>query len=279
MKRLIGQQESNRKHQEKRRRLAGVLSRGQERIKNMQLFLEVSEKIHKNKYDYTGVVYLNSISKIKIKCPKHDEFLQTPHAHKSGQGCPKCALDKKHNGFRKSLQSFIEDASIVHNNRYDYSKSLYINNKSKINIICVKHGIFSQRAGMHLRGQGCPCCGAEARASISMSKGEVRISNFLNEHSTDFISQKSFKGCKYINSLSFDFYLPQKNTLIEFDGEQHYRFIKKFHNNMDGFKTQKIRDNIKTQYAIDNDINLLRIRWDEIDIIADILHKLISGDN
>jgi len=197
MKPLIGQQESNRKHQEKRRRAAGIPTREQIRARNMQIFVQVSEKVHKNKYNYSDVVYVNSLTKVKIKCPNHDIFHQIPHAHKDGQGCPECALRKKHNGFRKSLKSFISESNIVHDNKYDYSETFYVNNKTKVDIICPEHGKFSQQAKAHLHGQGCPCCGAAARISITMSKGETKILNFLKNHHVDFIPQQTFKDCKY----------------------------------------------------------------------------------
>jgi len=63
--------------------------------------------------------------------------------------------------------------------------------------------------------------------------------------------------------------------LIEFDGKQHYEFVKKFHDNIEGFKIQQARDKIKTQYALDNNITLVRIRWDEESAIHDILYKSI----
>jgi len=148
-------------------------------------------------------------------------------------------------------------------------------NSSKIDIICAEHGIFSQVAKSHLSGQGCPSCGAQARQSHTMSKGETKILNFLKENNIDFVPQKTFEDCKYKSLLSFDFYLPHQNILIEFDGQQHHVFVKQFHTNIMGFKIQQKRDEIKTQYAEDNNISLIRIRWDEENMIRDILYRLI----
>jgi len=126
-----------------------------------------------------------------------------------------------------------------------------------------------------MRGQGCPCCGAEDRARATTSKGEHKIIKFLKEQDITFIPQKTFEKCKYKRLLSFDFYLPNRNILIEFDGEQHYRFVKKFHNTFGGFEIQQKRDKIKTQYAHDNEIKLLRIRWDEEKMIPNILNNFL----
>ncbi|HUS49715.1 MAG TPA: hypothetical protein VMZ91_06090 [Candidatus Paceibacterota bacterium] len=53
-------------------------------------FVDKSKKIHKNKYDYNKVVYINSDSKIIIICPKHGDFSQVAYGHSVGIGCPNC---------------------------------------------------------------------------------------------------------------------------------------------------------------------------------------------
>lgn len=59
---------------------------------------------------------------------------------------------------RKTTEQFIEQATKVHNGKYAYTNTIYINNKIKVNIVCRKHGIFSQEPSAHLKGQGCPHC-------------------------------------------------------------------------------------------------------------------------
>lgn len=51
--------------------------------------------IHGDKYDYTNVVYVDTNTKIKISCPIHGKFEQTPKNHKKGHNCPECSLDKR----------------------------------------------------------------------------------------------------------------------------------------------------------------------------------------
>ena len=75
-------------------------------------------------------------------------------------------------------------------------------------------------------------------------------------------TQEVFDGCKYKRNLPFDFYLPELNICIEFDGKQHYTPIK-FFGGDDNYKKQKIRDNIKNEYCIKNNIKLFRIKYDE----------------
>lgn len=64
------------------------------KIKN-EIFKNKSYKIHNNIYDYSLVEYINSYTKVKIICKEHGVFVQRPNNHLSGQGCPKCKIDKK----------------------------------------------------------------------------------------------------------------------------------------------------------------------------------------
>ena len=116
-------------------------------------YLKLCSLIHNNKYDYSKVNYINNTSKICIICPKHGEFWMTITNHLRGQGCPKCAGTKK-----SSTKEFIEKARKVHGDKYDYSKVEYINNKTKVCIICPEHGEFWQTPNCHLSGDGCAKC-------------------------------------------------------------------------------------------------------------------------
>lgn len=87
-----------------------------------EIFIERANKVHKNKYDYSIINYINVKTHIDIICPIHGIFKQTPQHHLSGNGCPKCA----HEARRLSQEEFIIQASTVHNNFYNYSKVQYI---------------------------------------------------------------------------------------------------------------------------------------------------------
>jgi hypothetical protein len=119
----------------------------------LETFIEKAKKIHGNKYNYSKVAYIKAIEKIVIICKKHGDFLQTPHNHLQGQHCPKCR------GYDKTTELFIEQANIIHNNYYDYSKVVYTTSKEKIIITCKKHGDFLQTPSNHLTGNRCPKCG------------------------------------------------------------------------------------------------------------------------
>lgn len=125
---------------------------------NTNIFIERAKEIHGNKYDYSKVNYISSKKKICIICPEHGEFWQLPHNHLKGKGCRLCALVSSKNKIKNTLDFFIEKAKKVHGDKYDYSKVDYINNRTKVCIICPEHGEFWQLPTNHLKGSKCPKC-------------------------------------------------------------------------------------------------------------------------
>lgn len=83
---------------------------------------------------------------------------------------------------------------------------------------------------------------------------------WLDSHGVKYMQQKAFDDCCDIKPLPFDFYLPEYNCCIEYDGEQHYRAVDYF-GGEDGFKKTVAHDNIKNDYCKNNDIKLLRIPY------------------
>lgn len=177
-------------------------------------FIDKAKTVHGDKYDYSKVNYINSLSKVCIICPEHGEFWQRPDTHIRGCGCFKCSKIK--NGVLKRIviNDFIKCANNIHNNKYDYSKSEYINTEVKVCIICPEHGEFWQTPHAHLQGQGCPYC--------NESKLEKETEKYLKEFKISFIKQKKFDWLRYKNPLSLDFYLPEYNIAIECQGRQHF---------------------------------------------------------
>lgn len=121
-------------------------------------FITKAKRVHGDKYDYSKVEYIDSTTKVCIICPIHGEFLQTPQGHIRGNGCPKCANKKRGDTFRSNGDEFVEKASKIHNNKYTYDKSKYVNSSTKIPILCLEHGTFWMTPANHLLGQGCPKC-------------------------------------------------------------------------------------------------------------------------
>lgn len=122
-------------------------------------FIKRAKEVHEDKYDYSLVEYVNAKTKVKIICPEHGIFEQLPSHHIRGRGCRDCGNERQTNKRTLTTQKFIEKSVKKHGNKYNYSKSLYINAKSKVDIICPIHGEFQQLAFEHYNGQGCPKCG------------------------------------------------------------------------------------------------------------------------
>ena len=125
-------------------------------------FIEKSIKKHGDKYDYSKVEYVNCKTKVCIICPEHGEFWQTPDNHYRQNACPICATKNRwDNRGRISTDIFIKNSQKIHGDKYDYSKVEYINNRTKVCIICPEHGEFWQQPVSHLNGCGCPMCKRE----------------------------------------------------------------------------------------------------------------------
>ena len=213
-------------------------------------FLKRVKEIHGEKYDYSQVDYKNNSEPVTIVCPNHGPFQQIPHLHMNGAGCPKCA------GKNKSTEEFIKQAKEIQGDKYDYSEVDYKEARTKVKIICPKHGEFFQTPNQHLGGTGCPSC--------NESKGEKLINNLLNKNNIEQIRQKRFVDCtnkpaKGIQcvTLPFDFYLPTFNTIIEYDGQQHYVPVW----GEDALKRLQRLDKIRNQYCKRNGIKLIRIPY------------------
>ena len=139
-------------------------------------FIEKANKRHNNKYDYSQVEYVDSVTKVCIICPEHGEFWQTPQGHVRGNSCPKCANKKRGDTFRSNGDEFVEKASKIHNNKYIYDKTKYVNAETKIPILCLEHGTFWMTPMNHLLGQGCPKCSGRG-----LSTSEI-VTMFREKH-------------------------------------------------------------------------------------------------
>ena len=127
-------------------------------LSNTTEFIEKAITIHRDNYDYSKVNYVNNRTQIIIICKKHGEFEQQPDSHLCGSGCKFCGIESMKTKQKTEIDDFIKNANIKHNNKYDYSKINYINARTKIIIICKKHGEFEQQPDSHLRGCGCIKC-------------------------------------------------------------------------------------------------------------------------
>lgn len=134
-------------------------------------FFEECKRVHNNFYDYSVSVFTTTKKKIDIRCPIHGIFRQKAGAHKNKQGCPKCGDKSGAKKRTKSQEQFEREALEKHNGLYDYSLAVYIDKRSKVEIICNNCGnIFWQIAGNHLTGAGCSKCDVERRKEMFKMK-------------------------------------------------------------------------------------------------------------
>lgn len=141
---------------------------------------------------------------------------------------------------------------------------------NKLETICPNGHIHKTSYHHFKEGRRCPKC-------KTIFKGEEKIKEYLDKNNINYIEQHRFKDCKYKNTLAFDFYLPDYNCCIEYDGRQHY-YISEYFGGQNGFIDTKIRDTIKNIYCDKNNIRLVRIPYWEFNNIEDILAKEINQE-
>ena len=181
-------------------------------------FIARAIRIHGKRYDYSKVYYENNKTKVVIICHAHGEFWQTPSHHiNRKQGCQACSSTLK------TREQFVNDAERIHGKTYNYSKINYINNKTKVIIICEKHGEFLQRPNDHINNKhGCPRCVNVGYSKISIQflidlakewKADIQHAENKGEYK---IEDQHFK-CTY----RVDGYFEQENKkyVIEFHGD------------------------------------------------------------
>jgi len=175
--------------------------------------------IHNNEYTYPHIneEFVNSHSKITIVCKKcGNDFVKSMSHHIwSKTGCSRCS-GYEINNIEKILQKSNEKHG---NGRYSfpYIETESLSSSDKITIKCnICNNIFKQKVSSHINnGNGCSKC--------NKSKNEKLISNYLEINNVYYIPEKKFDTCMMKKPLPFDFYLPNLNLCIEYDGEQHFK--------------------------------------------------------
>jgi hypothetical protein len=139
-------------------RLCGNERIASSKLSNTEDFIVKAKNLHGNKYDYSKVNYVDCETQIIIICSVLHQFEQTPDNHLKGRGCWECSKERSSQEKRKPIEEFIQEANTKHNNKYDYSSTIYINSKIDVIIRCPTHGNFEQLPANHLNGFGCSGC-------------------------------------------------------------------------------------------------------------------------
>ena len=245
-------------------------------VHDTESFIQRAKKIYGDVYDYSKIEYINEKTPVVVVCKKHGPFKVIPNNFLMGRCCPKCKREKwEKEHSEKFLSDFIKRANKIHNGKYDYSKVVYKSAKTKVCIICPEHGEFWQTPDSHLKGAGCPIC--------KDSRMEKHMKSLLNEKNIDYIPQycpdflrdkakKSYQKC--------DFFIPDKNLVIECQGEQHFKPFKNFDGN-DGLKRRIELDIKKNQLLKEHGIKVIYVIAKNISIkkiVDSITYKMIYDD-
>lgn len=216
-------------------------------------WVERARAAHGSRYDYAKVVYQGATTEVIIICPVHGEFRQTPASHLQGRhGCPDCG-----GKMRLTTEKWVARARAVHGDRFDYSRTVYVNGHTELTIVCPRHGSFTQLPGDHLKTQGCPSC--------STSIGEKALCAALDACGIEYRTQWTDPTCRDQRALPFDVFIPELRELAEFDGEQHFRPVWWSRNISDEeafsqFEYVRRHDRIKNEWARENGYCLIRIK-------------------
>lgn len=150
------------------------------RKKTTEQFIKEAKEKHGDKYDYSLVEYKNNKEKVRIICPIHGIFEQSPVNHVKRNGCPECGIKKRAKSKKFTTEQFIEKSKKIHDDKYDYSLVEYKGIYEKVKIICPTHGVFEQRATNHLLGYGCSKC-------VNRHPGNIKkIEEKINNKDLDF---------------------------------------------------------------------------------------------
>lgn len=186
---------------------------------NTEEFINKAKEVYGDKYNYDKSIYVDMSTKVIITCPEHGDFIVRPEVFLNGHGCKKCSGRMCNN-----LQDFIKISNEIHKNKYDYSKSVYKNVRTKLVITCPKHGDFLQTPENHMKGAGCPVCKQPILEKIVME--------MLDSNGFKYEYRAGKSVFDWLSYQSLDFYIPDLNIGIECQGVQHYHEVDHF----DGFK-------------------------------------------
>lgn len=240
------------------------LKRSKENTLPQEEFIKRAKLIHGDKYNYSKTVYIKAKEKVCIICPKHGEFWQKADNHLHGKGCPSCAREKSipilisasQNRNKQCKEVFREKADKIHNQEYEYLEEYKTaTQKIKVKHKLCGHTFYITPHNHIINKEGCPICNS--------SKGELQIIKILKENNINYTYQYEIPIDKFINpsgKAQVDFYIPDKNAIIEYNGIQHYIPVKYFGGEIQ-FEKQQERDSFIRNYCKENNIKLIELTY------------------
>ncbi len=190
------------------------IQRNEKRLYTKDKFIQKSIEKHGDKYDYSNVDYVDLQTPVTIICKIHGDFIQLPINHYNGCGCQICGIIFSANSKRYTKDEFIQKSIEKHGDTYDYSKVDYVDSKTRVTIICKKHGEFIQVPQCHYSENGCPNCACKNYSKISIS-----YLNFISKLNDIYITHAENEGEYEVEGYKIDGYCKSTNTLYEFHGD------------------------------------------------------------
>lgn len=232
----------------------------------LEIVKDMSNAVHEKYYNYDKFIFKTLSSVSIITCPLHGDFETSMENHIFKKyGCRKCGYARNGISQSKGKENFIKDSIRVHGDLYTYDKVIYVSNKVPLIVTCKLHGDFPVRPDNHTKenGTGCPMC--------KQSKGEKKIYDLLVKLGINFIQEYKIPNFNF----RYDFYLPDYNILIEYDGALHFKAVEHFggeaHLNL-----TKYRDLMKNRLAKKYGYRLIRLKYLDINNLELQLLKKIS---
>lgn len=230
------------------------------------------EKMNKSKPHIEVLdTYCGKRNKIKFRCKIHGsiKYICPEKMMKSKYGCSECAkagqskiMQMSHEEFLKKVNDTVEVLSLYH--------GWY----GKVKCRCKKCNYEWETGANSLAyNSACPKC--------KSSKGEQEIQKLLDDANIYYLYQYGFPDCKDKQKLLFDFYLPEQNVCIEYDGRQHFNIVgfgcKDTDKVLEKYKSTKRRDEIKNNYCSQKGIKLIRIPYYDKTIMENLINEIMGA--
>ena len=229
----------------------------------------VKKYIEEQGYELISKEYINNVTKIEVKCQHgHIYKVRFRDFKNRNERCPICNKNSERLKY-EDVKNYIESQG------YELISDTYINNCTKLKIKCPNgHIFFAKYNNFKDSNTRCPI-------RSSNSKGEDKIKKYLETQKIKFYQQYRFEDCRDERTLPFDFYLPDYNICIEYDGIQHFEpqdFAGKGENWAEQqLLSTKNKDEIKSNYCKNNNIKLIRISYLEFNNIEGILENKLKN--
>lgn len=226
---------------------------------------DFKKKVYKKYGDNINIIgkYINAITRIESQCNICDHIWK-PYAKNliaGTAGCYKCRCKNTGVKIRKSPEKFLNEINKIHNDRISILGE-YKTCNSKMNVKCnVCGNLWTSNTARELLRRGCPKC--------NLSKGELLISDILKKLKINYNDQHIINGLKTEDNgtPSFDFVLYDEynnvKTIIEYDGLQHFKAVKRWGGIKRLERQQKI-DKFKNNYCGENNIKMIRVPYTDL---------------